>query len=199
MSRDGKSTRARRQHRRRADRQGELRAARFARSHLDHGVDAHQELDARAAHGSRRRLSRPLRERRASPSSPTASVSRTRSGSTPRKSSSTSSRPRAAASRGCGSTTAAMSPSARSSARRQLGTGAWPDGIAFDSYGNLWGTLVYSDKLFVLTPQGDMRVLLDEGDPGEGRRARAGVPRQLRHRRRAFRDRPRASRRGWRA
>ena len=47
----------------------------------------------------------------------------------------------------------------------KLGTGAWPDGIAFDSVGNLWGTLVYSDKLFVLTPQGDMRVLLDEGDP----------------------------------
>lgn len=46
-----------------------------------------------------------------------------------------------------------------------LGTGAWPDGIAFDSVGNLWGTLVYSDKLFVLTPQGDMRVILDEGDP----------------------------------
>src|SRR5712671_4746740 len=46
-----------------------------------------------------------------------------------------------------------------------LGKGAWPDGIAFDSFGNLWGTLVYSDKLFVLTPQGDLRVLLDEGDP----------------------------------
>jgi len=45
-----------------------------------------------------------------------------------------------------------------------LGKGAWPDGIAFDSYGNLWGTLVYSDKLFVLTPKGDLRVLLDEGD-----------------------------------
>ena len=45
-----------------------------------------------------------------------------------------------------------------------LGKGAWPDGIAFDSYGNLWGTMVYSDKLFVLTPQGDLRVLLDEGD-----------------------------------
>src|SRR5665213_2902711 len=42
---------------------------------------------------------------------------------------------------------------------------AWPDGIAFDSSGNLWGTMVYSDKLFVLTPQGDLRVLLDEGDP----------------------------------
>ena len=48
---------------------------------------------------------------------------------------------------------------------RQPGKGAWPDGIAFDSYGNLWGTMVYSDKLFVLTPQGDLRLLLDEGDP----------------------------------
>jgi sugar lactone lactonase YvrE len=48
---------------------------------------------------------------------------------------------------------------------RSLGKGAWPDGIAFDSYGNLWGTIVYSDRLFVLTPQGDLRVLLDEGDP----------------------------------
>ncbi len=49
----------------------------------------------------------------------------------------------------------------------KLGTGAWPDGIAFDSAGNLWGTLVYSDKLFVITPAGDMRVLLDEGDPAK--------------------------------
>lgn len=46
-----------------------------------------------------------------------------------------------------------------------LGKGAWPDGIAFDSYGNLWGTMVYSDKLFALTPQGDLKVFLDEGDP----------------------------------
>jgi gluconolactonase len=50
---------------------------------------------------------------------------------------------------------------------RSLGKGAWPDGIAFDSVGNLWGTCVYSDKLFVLTPQGDLRVLLDEGDPAK--------------------------------
>jgi sugar lactone lactonase YvrE len=48
-----------------------------------------------------------------------------------------------------------------------LGKGAWPDGVAFDSYGNLWGTLVYSDKLFVITPEGDLRILLDEGDPGK--------------------------------
>ena len=46
-----------------------------------------------------------------------------------------------------------------------LGKGAWPDGIAFDSYGNLWGTMVYSDKLFVLTPEGELKILLDEGDP----------------------------------
>ncbi|HEX3857818.1 MAG TPA: SMP-30/gluconolactonase/LRE family protein [Verrucomicrobiae bacterium] len=46
-----------------------------------------------------------------------------------------------------------------------LGKGAWPDGIAFDTFGNLWGTLVYSDKLFVLTPEGELKILLDEGDP----------------------------------
>lgn len=46
-----------------------------------------------------------------------------------------------------------------------LGKGAWPDGIAFDSFGNLWGTMVYSDKLFVLTPEGDLKILLDEGEP----------------------------------
>ncbi len=50
---------------------------------------------------------------------------------------------------------------------RNLGKGAWPDGIAFDTYGNLWGTMVYSDKLFVLTPEGDLKVLLDEGDPAK--------------------------------
>jgi sugar lactone lactonase YvrE len=48
-----------------------------------------------------------------------------------------------------------------------LGKGAWPDGIAFDAFGNLWGTMVYSDKLFVLTPEGDLRILLDEGDPAK--------------------------------
>jgi gluconolactonase len=48
-----------------------------------------------------------------------------------------------------------------------LGKGAWPDGIAFDAIGNLWGTMVYSDKLFVLTPEGDLRILLDQGDPAK--------------------------------
>lgn len=48
-----------------------------------------------------------------------------------------------------------------------LGKGAWPDGIAFDSLGNLWGTCVYSDKLWAITPQGELRTFLDEGDPGK--------------------------------
>ena len=59
------------------------------------------------------------------------------------------------------------------------------------------GTLVYSDKLFVLTPNGDMRVLLDEGTR-EGRRTGAGVLQQHRDRRGAVCHRAR-SRRGWRA
>jgi sugar lactone lactonase YvrE len=46
-----------------------------------------------------------------------------------------------------------------------MGAGAYPDGIAFDSYGNLWGTMVYSDKVFVITPDGEFKILLDEGDP----------------------------------
>jgi hypothetical protein len=46
-----------------------------------------------------------------------------------------------------------------------LGPGAYPDGIAFDAFGNLWGTMVYSDKLFVITPDGELVILLDEGDP----------------------------------
>jgi sugar lactone lactonase YvrE len=45
--------------------------------------------------------------------------------------------------------------------------GGPPDGIAFDSYGNLWCTLVMVDQLIALTPQGDKRLLLDDsnGEP----------------------------------
>jgi sugar lactone lactonase YvrE len=46
-----------------------------------------------------------------------------------------------------------------------MGSGAYPDGIAFDSYGNLWGTMVYSDKVFAITPDGEFKILIDEGDP----------------------------------
>ncbi|WP_332118064.1 SMP-30/gluconolactonase/LRE family protein [Azorhizobium caulinodans] len=40
--------------------------------------------------------------------------------------------------------------------------GAFIDGIAFDSYGNLWGTHVMTDRLFAITPDGDLRILLDD-------------------------------------
>jgi gluconolactonase len=43
--------------------------------------------------------------------------------------------------------------------------GGYPDGITFDAHGNLWCTLVMTDQLIALTPQGDKRVLLDDGDP----------------------------------
>ncbi|MCL4797943.1 MAG: SMP-30/gluconolactonase/LRE family protein [Burkholderiales bacterium] len=42
-----------------------------------------------------------------------------------------------------------------------LGEG-FPDGIAFDAYGNLWCTMVMADRLIAITPQGDVRVLLDD-------------------------------------
>ncbi|RRW40423.1 SMP-30/gluconolactonase/LRE family protein [Pseudomonas luteola] len=41
----------------------------------------------------------------------------------------------------------------------------FPDGFAFDSFGNLWVTLVMSDKLIALTPKGDVLTLLDDGNP----------------------------------
>ena len=44
----------------------------------------------------------------------------------------------------------------------QLGSGGFPDGIAFDSHGNLWGTLVMSDQIFAITPEGDYRIILDD-------------------------------------
>ena len=43
--------------------------------------------------------------------------------------------------------------------------GGFPDGIAFDAHGNLWCTLVMIDQLIAITPQGDKRVLLDDGNP----------------------------------
>ncbi|MEZ2354400.1 SMP-30/gluconolactonase/LRE family protein [Caballeronia sp. RCC_10] len=41
--------------------------------------------------------------------------------------------------------------------------GGFPDGIAFDSYGNLWITLILNEKLIALTPEGDVLTLLDDG------------------------------------
>lgn len=43
--------------------------------------------------------------------------------------------------------------------------GAPIDGIAFDAHGNLWGTQVMVDRLFALTPEGELRILLDDAPP----------------------------------
>lgn len=40
--------------------------------------------------------------------------------------------------------------------------GSFIDGIAFDSFGNLWGTHIFTDHIFALTPEGDLRILLDD-------------------------------------
>ncbi|MAF46934.1 MAG: gluconolactonase, partial [Rhodospirillaceae bacterium] len=48
----------------------------------------------------------------------------------------------------------------------KLGAGGFPDGIAFDAYGNLWGTLIMADQIFAITPDGDFRIIIDDGDAG---------------------------------
>ncbi len=50
-----------------------------------------------------------------------------------------------------------------------LGVAGLPDGIAFDSYGNLWGTLIMADRIFALTPEGEQHILLDDGEPEASR------------------------------
>ena len=40
-----------------------------------------------------------------------------------------------------------------------------PDGFAFDQHGNLWITLVQTDRLIALTPEGQLMTLLDDSDP----------------------------------
>jgi sugar lactone lactonase YvrE len=43
--------------------------------------------------------------------------------------------------------------------------GGFPDGFALDSFGNLWITLVLSERLIALTPDGRVLTLLDDGKP----------------------------------
>ena len=52
----------------------------------------------------------------------------------------------------------------------KLGPGGFPDGIAFDAFGNLWGTLVLADIIFAITPDGDYREILIDSDADITRR-----------------------------
>lgn len=49
----------------------------------------------------------------------------------------------------------------------------FPDGFAFDAYGNLWVTLVMSDQLVAITPEGDLLMLLDDSNPEATKRLNA--------------------------
>ena len=42
-----------------------------------------------------------------------------------------------------------------------------PDGFAFDAFGNLWITIVQTDRLVALTPEGELLTLLDDCDPAQ--------------------------------
>lgn len=48
--------------------------------------------------------------------------------------------------------------------------GAFIDGIAFDAHGNLWGTHVMTDRIFAITPEGELRIILDDDNPDASRR-----------------------------
>jgi gluconolactonase len=43
--------------------------------------------------------------------------------------------------------------------------GGTPDGFAFDECGNLWITIVQTDRLIALTPEGELLTLLNDCDP----------------------------------
>ena len=44
-----------------------------------------------------------------------------------------------------------------------LGTG-FPDGIAFDAFGNLWCTMVMADRLIAITPEREVIEFMDDGN-----------------------------------
>lgn len=43
------------------------------------------------------------------------------------------------------------------------------DGIAFDAAGNLWATMIFSDRLIAITPEGELLELLSDGEPAATR------------------------------
>lgn len=45
--------------------------------------------------------------------------------------------------------------------------GRFIDGIAFDSFGNLWGTYIFTDGIFAITPEREVRIILEDSTPEE--------------------------------
>lgn len=50
---------------------------------------------------------------------------------------------------------------------RDFGPAGFPDGCTFDSYGNLWVTLIMAERLIALTPEGEMLTIFDDGQPAK--------------------------------
>lgn len=48
--------------------------------------------------------------------------------------------------------------------------GGFPDGFAFDAFGNLWVTLIFTDELIAITPDGEVITLLDDSNPNTKKR-----------------------------
>lgn len=55
--------------------------------------------------------------------------------------------------------------------------GGFPDGISFDAFGNLWCTLVMVDRLVALTPEAELQVLFDDGNPAASKALLEGFAR----------------------
>lgn len=49
-------------------------------------------------------------------------------------------------------------------------TPGFPDGFAFDTFGNLWVTLIFTDELIAVTPEGEILTLLDDSNPESKKR-----------------------------
>ena len=47
------------------------------------------------------------------------------------------------------------------------------DGIAFDAYGNLWGTYVFDDGIYAITPEGELSIIYDDSTVEEVERLQA--------------------------
>lgn len=45
-----------------------------------------------------------------------------------------------------------------------LGDAGFPDGIVFDEFGNLWGTLAIAEKIFCISEKGEFHTIFDDGD-----------------------------------
>jgi len=45
--------------------------------------------------------------------------------------------------------------------------GRFIDGIAFDAFGNLWGTYIFTDGIFAITPEGEVRIIFEDSTPEE--------------------------------